>query len=426
MFFSKYVPKKELYRMYGGLVFAVMFVAVFYRVSFMFLFDIAFVWWETFIWLAFGAVIVYLVFVGPFYHENKAYREVSKLELYRTDVTKDKKTLPNPMNLLVDEVTRIVINLKNGAAESLKDRLTSKLYNVYRSMYLKQQIVEDLSQSNPDNRQGKLNLLSKVSQMIDELQNPERQTSSADLEQYSEDIMTSAKNEGVDLSQLIQLEDFEIEKIAKDKNKLEDLLGELEEIVFYHIVLAEPGKFPDETEEDEWGEFLIMTEDTAPNLLETHKAQGLYDQWLIHYRRCKMSLVYWRKLAKAMPLFYLEYSENQAINDNHMVNKLTKESNAYIQLQVDGVWMNQIINEPESLRRLKDFYEQKAASMEQDMSNMVQKLAKTSLVFGDFMKEERIRELEKTISKYKKRTYGALATVLAVICIFIAIIAFIV
>lgn len=410
--------------MKGYFIFAILFFAVLYRVLFGFLYNISFIWWESFIWLAFGAAVIYYIFVGPFYHENKAYREVSKLSLYRTDVTKDKRTLPNPMNLLVDQKTRIVIDLTD--AETVEERLTSRLYNVYRSMYLKQQIVEDLAQSNPDNRKGKLNLMAKVTKMIDQLQNPEKKTSSAELEEYSNDIMESAKKEGVDLSEIIQLDEFNIEQLVEDKKELQRLLGGLEKLVFYHIVLAEPARFPDETEEDEWEEFLIMTEDTTPNLLETHKAKGFYNQWLIHFRQCKMSLVYWRKLATSIPLFYLEYSQNQAINDDHMVSKLNKESNAYIQLQVDGVWMNQIINEPEKLKRQKEHYKQKATSMEHDISNIVQDLAKTSLAFGDFMKEPRIQDLENKVHKYKKRTYAALAAALGIVCIFIAIIAFIV
>lgn len=422
--FSEYMPKKDVYRFWGFSMVAILFSAILYRVFFGFLFSLGYLWWESFIWLGFGIGIIYLFFVGPFYHENKAYRETSKLEFYRSNITKDKTTLSNPMLLPVVDKTRIVIDLKD--AESLKSRLESELYSVYRSIFMKQKIIEDLSQPNPKNRKSKMNLLAKVSDLIKKLQDPEKTMDAAQIEAQSQEILSEAEGEGMNLEGMLSLDEFNTQKLKEDADFLKNQLGKLDKIVFFHVLLEKPRMFPDETEEDQWDQLLIITEDTAPNLLDTHKARGLYNRWLVNYRLCKMSLVYWRKIGKEMPLFYLDWSQNQSINDNNMMSKLNKESNTYLQLRVDDVWLNHVVEEPDKLRRQKNYFQQKAEALERDMSNTIQDLSETSLIFGDFMADDKMRKLEDKVSKYKKRSWLSWGLVIALIGVFIGVIALIV
>jgi hypothetical protein len=243
------------------------------------------------------------------------------------------------------------------------------------------------------------------------------------MEEYHKDIEQSVEQKNIDIANMISLDEFNLGNLEEGSQFLKEDITHLEKIIFYYMRLHKPKSFPNE--DNEWDELLIMTDDDSPDLLRTHKSRGLYDRWLINYRDCKLALIYWRKIAKSFPLFYLDWSQNSMLNKSDLIRKLTKESNGYMQLRVDEVWMNYIVSEPESLRKNKNYFQEKSKQLEQDISRIVQDLSETSVIFGDYLEGYITQKFKKQVSKYKTRSYIALAALGALIVVFGLILSFI-
>jgi hypothetical protein len=417
----EYIPKQEQYKLIGLSTLLLLPVIIIYRAMVWVLFGLGFGWPEIFIYLA-PLFISAGAYIAPFYYENKAYREVSDLIFYYNYVVGYKKLSNKPLLLAAKDIFRIEIDWED--ATSLKKRLTSDQYNTYKELYIKQQIIRNLSDKRGKSQRNHLNLLGKINEYIETLQDPQKNLDQESLEKLSKMVANETEQEHIDLDDLVSSTNFALDHLTEESEFMKKYRETLSNFVLYYVILNEPKLLPDE--EEEWEKVLFITDDKSANLLETHKANGMYNRWLIKYRRCRMTSVYWRKIVKGYPFLYIDWTENQSINKSKTIQKLNKESNAYLQLRVDDVWMNQIISEPESLKRDLEHFRGKAIALEQDLSNIVQDLANTSIIYGDFMANKRQEELKNEIRKYQKRSWIFLATIFGILGLFIAIIALIV
>jgi len=108
------------------------------------------------------------------------------------------------------------------------------------------------------------------------------------------------------------------------------------------------------------------------------------------------------------------------------LKNIKAESFTYLQLKVMEVWMNDLSVRPEKLEMQNKFYQQKAISFRNTLSDTIQDQAKENIVFSKFLRNPIQLKLKSEIEKYKRRFYLALMGILVVGLIGGLILAFII
>ncbi|MHA1327370.1 MAG: hypothetical protein ACTSRH_08615 [Promethearchaeota archaeon] len=392
--------------------------------------------WELLAYLGAVILMMYLFYIGPLQKKQKAQEKVSAID-YADSMIRRGKNIPEDLMLSFREVYELEIDFDDDS--TLKARLESKSYERFYNLFLQSQIIQNVEKGKSTTKEiltaSSLNeLLGNLIPRLRELkENGELPNLIGESqENQKRNVMKenpSNNHEGINIEttskeELIPYQNFDLDKIQNDEKFQKDK-EILKSLNFYYAVLETEEKF--EEEKEGWKECIIVIPSyTYKEALETRKGEGFYKGWPVNLRECFCFWEYWWQLSDNIPVLYLLFSENMDKPILEPLKNIKAESFTYLQLKVMEVWMNDLSVRPEKLEMQNKFYQQKAISFRNTLSDTIQDQAKENIVFSKFLRNPIQLKLKSEIEKYKRRFYLALMGILVVGLIGGLILAFII
>jgi hypothetical protein len=351
-------------------------------------------------------LLFYLISFAPLKKKNKAQDRVQALDYADSMIRRGKKR-PDDLMLPFKEVYELDIDFEDNG--SLTAKLSSKTYKAHHISYLQAQITPNVSEVETESINAKdLNsLLEMIAPKLLELRN-EGKLDNLVLSEENEKKMKRKKS-----SQDKESENFE-EEIDLDvkkwdiKNVKKEDVESLKKLNIYWVILDSAQNY--EGEKNTWDElYIIIPHYSYQKALATGKGRGFYKGWSVALKECFCFWLHLWDLTRNIQVLYLAFSENFDKPYLEPLKNLKAEAYAFLQLKVMEVYMNDLEVKPENLKKMVGHYREKAHSLGQTLSDVVQDEAATNIVFSKFMKNPAQQRLLSEIERYRRRFMLALS-----------------
>jgi len=335
--------------------------------------------WEIAIYGIIIGFLFYLFAYGPMKGENKAQKHVQAID-YSDAMMRRGTKQPEDKMLPFREVYEIPINYDDNG--SLEVKLKSKAYKEHHISFLKSRIKPNVTEKEEvitgDNLKTLLSLLSpklnelRVKGLLENIVknvDPKKLKKSADQNEEIEALKVEVKDD---------LKEWDIDEVTdEEKNTLKDFH-------VYYVILDSPQSYEDE--KDSWSElFIVIPHFTYEEAMAAHKGLGFYNGWPVDTRQCFCFWEYLFDLTHEIQVHYLVFSEN--FDKPYLEPLKTLKANAYafLQLKVMEVWNNHLIVEPGTLEKKTNFFQDKARSIENALSVVIQDDARSNIAFSKYL-----------------------------------------
>jgi len=372
---------------------------------FSFLVGYSICWFDIIIYFVIVIGFISLFWIIPLYMMNKAKDVAAGIKFYDSMIQKGKKE-PDNLALPVRQAYKIDIDFSDS--KDIKKWISSRTYEIYLYAFTRQQIEKTYKEKNKTpsiNTLKKLDEIDKKLQLIQEHPGDQKILTTTELEKEREELTDLVKLDGIDIIYR-DYEELDFTKLRKED------LKELKNLELYYLLLDSEQHIS--FEEEGFLECFVLIPGSYSELLETHKEEGDYNDWTINISSVFCFWNYWFKPGKNIPVLYLGFSENMGKKTEDLLEKLTVEAFAFIQLQVMKVWVIQTETNQESLEWDAKYYQYKADLMEKNYSNIIQEDADIDLKYSRYFTNKALNiERAKSYKAEKKASIYRLGLLFA-------------
>ena len=359
--------------------------------------------------MGYAGVLIFLFYLysyAPLLKKNKSQGKVQAIEYADSMIRRGKKR-PDDLMLPFKEVYELDIDFeKNG---SLTAKLKSKAYKKHHISYLESLISSNVSDDSTETIKGE-DLNSLLDMLTPKLL--EMRGAGALKNLIKSDEVEGVKNKNKDaqdkeievLEGVVDL-DFEDFKIANVKK--EDIEN-LKALNIYWVLLDSPQNY--EGEKNTWDQlYIIIPHFSYKDALATGKGHGFYQRWPVFLKECFCFWEHLWDLTGNIQVLYLAFSENFDKPYLEPLKNLKAEAYAFLQLKVMETYMNDLEVKPERLEKTVGHYREKARSLGETLSDVVQDEAADNIIFSKYMDNPTQKKLALEIEKYKRKFLLALS-----------------
>ena len=316
------------------------------------------------------------------------------------------------------EVYDIPINYDDNG--SLEVKLKSSAYKEHHVSFLKSRFKPNVTEKETvvtgDNLKT---LLSLLSPKLNELRTKgllENIVKNVDPKKLKKPKDPNEEIEALTANVTGDLKEWDPEEVTDEETKT------LKDLHVYYVILDSPQSY--EGEKDEWSElFIVIPHFTYEEAMSAHKGLGFYNGWPVDTRQCFCFWEYLFDLTHEIQVHYLVFSEN--FDKPYLEPLKTLKANAYafLQLKVMEVWNNHLIVEPETLEKKANFFQDKARSIENALSEVVLDDARSNVAFSKYLGNAVQKGLIADNEKLKRKFLIAIGGILLITLTFGFIIA---
>ena len=384
---------------------------------FMLFYTVPLLIWEIAIYGGIIGFLFYLFAYGPMKGENKAQKHVQAID-YSDAMMRRGTKKPEDKMLPFREVYDIPINYDDNG--SLEVKLKSNAYKEHHVSFLKSRFKPNVTEKETVVTGDTLKtLLSLLSPKLNELRTKgllENIVKNVDPKKLKKPKDPNEEIEALTANVTGDLKEWNPEEVTdEEKTTLKDLH-------VYYVILDSPQSY--EGEKDEWSElFIIIPHFTYEEAMSAHKGLGFYNGWPVDTRQCFCFWEYLFDLTHEIQVHYLVFSEN--FDKPYLEPLKTLKANAYafLQLKVMEVWNNHLIVEPETLEKKANFFQDKARSIENALSEVVLDDARSNVAFSKYLGNAVQKGLIADNEKLKRKFLIAIGGILLITLTFGFIIA---
>lgn len=359
--------------------------------------------------MGYAGVLIFLFYLysyAPLLKKNKSQGKVQAIEYADSMIRRGKKR-PDDLMLPFKEVYELDIDFeKNG---SLTAKLKSKAYKKHHISYLKSQISSNVSDDSNETIKGK-----DLNSLLDMLTPKLLEMRDAGLLKnlIKSDEVEGVKNKNKDaqdkeIAVLESAVDRDFEDLNIDDIKKEDIKN-LKALNIYWVLLDSPQNY--EGEKNDWDQlYIIIPHFSYKDALATGKGHGFYQRWPVFLKECFCFWEHLWDLTGKIQVLYLAFSENFDKPYLEPLKNLKAEAYAFLQLKVMETYMNDLEVKPERLEKTVGHYQEKARSLGETLSDVVQDEAADNIIFSKYMDNPTQKKLALEIEKYKRKFLLALS-----------------
>lgn len=359
--------------------------------------------------IGYAGVLIFLFYLysyAPLLKKNKSQGKVQALEYGDSMIRRGKKR-PDDLMLPFKEVYGLDIDFEvNG---SLIAKLKSKAYKKHHISYLESIISTNSSEEATETIKGEsLNaLLDSLTPKLLELRDKgvlENLIKSDEVEK-AKDKNKNAQDKEIEVLECVVDQDFEDLKIS---DITEEDLKNLKKLNIYWVLLDSPQNY--EGEKNTWDQlYIIIPHFSYKTALATRKGRGFYQRWPVFLKECFCFWEHLWDLTGNIQVLYLAFSENFDKPYLEPLKNLKAEAYAFLQLKVMETYMNDLEVKPERLEKTGAHYREKARSLGEALSDVVQDEAADNIVYSKYMDNPTQKKLTSEIEKYKRKFLLALS-----------------
>lgn len=392
------------YQLYGLFVFILLVFWGQIRITVFFTFPLTFI--EILIYAGPVIFLFYLYFYAPLLKKNKAQGKVQAIEYADSMIRRGKKH-PDDLMLPFKEVYELDIDFEQNG--SLIAKLKSKAYKKHHIAYLESKISTNGSEDASETIKGEnLNaLLEILTPKLQDMRSAgvlENLIKSAEVENVKNKNKDAQDKEIEALEGVVEqdFEDFKIDDVKKED------IENLQLLKVYWVLLDAPQNY--EGEKNTWDElYIIIPHFSYKDALSTRKGHGFYKGWSVFLKECFCFWEHLWDLTGDIQVLYLAFSENFDKPYLEPLKNLKASAYAFLQLKVMETYMNDLEVKPERLEKTGAHYREKARSLGEALSDVVQDEAADNIVYSKYMDNPTQKKLASEIEKYKRKFFLALS-----------------
>lgn len=359
--------------------------------------------------IPYGGVIIFLFYLysyAPLLKKNKSQGKVQAID-YADSMIRRGKQRPDDLMLPFKEVYELDIDFEDNG--TLTAKLSSKAYKKHYISYLESLISPNVSEDATETIKGK-ELGALLDILTPKLQD-RRNTGLLENLVKSEDIgKIKNKNKNTQDKEIEALEDVvdrDFEEWTVDDVKKGDIEN-LKALNIYWVLLDSPQNY--EGEKNTWDQlYIIIPNFSYKDALATGKGRGFYKGWSVFLKECFCFWEHLWDLTGNIQVLYLAFSENFDKPYLEPLKNLKASAYAFLQLKVMETYMNDLEIKPERLEKTVGHYREKARSLGETLSDVVQDEAADNIVFSKYMDNPNQKKLVSEIEKYKRKFLLALS-----------------
>jgi hypothetical protein len=372
-------------------------------------------WYDLAIFFVLFIGFVGLYWIVPLYKINNAKDVSTGIDFHDAMIQKGKR---EPDNMVLPIKDHWKINVDFTDTKNVKKKMQSRAYEIYLYSFTRQQIEKSYSRDSKQPPIETLQKLNEIEEKLEALQQTTEVKPKEELEEERERLSEIIKSEGIDATYK-NYEELNFETLEEED------LSYLKDLELHYVQLDDEMQFS--FEEESFEELYILTPGPYAELLDTHKEQGSYEGWYINLSLVFTFYDHWFSVSKNVPVLYLRFSQNMGKKSEDLLEKLSAEAMAFIQLQVMQVWVIQTENKTGELKQKAKSYQYKADLFEKNYSDLIQEDAEIDLKYSRYFSNKALNIQKAKAYKYEKRSslYRLGLVFASVVCIVMMVLFFI-